>query len=83
VGVEALELEPELSAGVAIDLGALGSLSVDLTRVFFRIDGTYSLTNRAHGLPPAGGGGGVGCGMGPELVLLLPVLGWLRRRRAA
>lgn len=81
VGVEALDLEPELSAGVTIDLGALGSLDVDLTRVFLRIDGTYSLTNRTHGLPPAGGGAG-GCGMGPELVLLLPALGWLRRRRA-
>ena len=30
----------------------------------------------------AGGGGGVGCGIGPELVAALPLLAWLHRRRS-
>jgi hypothetical protein len=41
------------------------------------MDGPYSV--HAH-FKSTGGGGGA-CGIGPELVALLPALGWLLRRR--
>ena len=86
VGADALDVDPETAqflAPIEIDLGVVGGLSVNLTRLRLRIDGAYTGINRKHGLPPAGGGGPIGCGMGPELALLVPALGWLRRRRRA
>lgn len=80
VGVEALEARTDASGSILIDLGALGGLHVTLTRLTLLIDGSYSGVNRQYGLPPANGGV-PGCGMGPELALLLPALGYLRRRR--
>jgi hypothetical protein len=81
VGVDPLEVETNVTGAVAIDLGALGSLSVNLTTLTLLVDGTFTGVNRTYGLPPAAGG--AGCGMGPELALLLPALAWLRRRRSA
>jgi hypothetical protein len=84
VGVEALEFETNASGWLSIDLGlfgAAGSLDVELTRLTLRIDGSLSGVNTTYGLPPASGAG-VGCGVGPELALLVPALAWLRRRRA-
>jgi hypothetical protein len=80
VGLEPLDVSTEATGAIAISLGALGSLNVNLTRLDLRIDGTFSGVNRTHGLPPATGGV-VGCGMGPELALLMPALCWMRRRR--
>lgn len=80
IGIDALELESQTSATLRIDLGAVGALDVDLTELRLVIDGTYTGVNRRYGLPPAGPAG-VGCGLGPELALLMPALGWLRRRR--
>ncbi len=82
VGVDALELDTDPSAlAVGLQLAGLGSLNVQLTQLRIRIDGTFTGTNRKHGLP-AGGGVVPGCGIGPELALLVPALGWLRRRRS-
>jgi hypothetical protein len=82
VGVSGLEVETEATGSVLIDLGALGGLSVTLTRLTLILDGSFSGTNTRYGLPAAGGGP-VGCGMGPELALLVPALAALRRRRRA
>jgi hypothetical protein len=75
-----VEVETNATGSVAIDLGALGSLHVNLTRLTLFVDGAFTGVNRTYGLPPAGGS--PGCGMGPELALLLPALSWLRRRRS-
>ena len=82
VGADALELDPDTSqflAPIEVDLGVLGGLSVSLTRLRLRVDGAYLATNKKFGLPPATPT--PGCGIGPELALLVPALGALRRRR--
>jgi len=46
------------------------------------VNGSYTGVNRQHGLPePAPPPPAVGCGIGPELAALVPLLAWLRRRR--
>jgi hypothetical protein len=82
VGADGLEVNPDTTqflAPIEINLGVLGGLSVTLTRLTLRIDGAYTGINKKFGLPPPGAP--VGCGIGPELALLLPALGWLRLRR--
>lgn len=81
VGLEPVDVPTDATGSIDISLGALGGLSVTLTSFDLVIDGTFSGVNRTQGLPPAPGGGVVGCGMGPELALLLPALAWVRRRR--
>jgi hypothetical protein len=84
VGAEALEVDTNANAVVSINLGLLGAagtVDVELTRLRLLLDGSFSGVNTTYGLTPAGSGA-AGCGMGPELVLLLPALAWLRRRRA-
>jgi hypothetical protein len=82
VGVDALEVDPDTStylAPIEINLGVLGGISVDVTRLRFRIDGAYTGVNKKYGLPPPSAT--PGCGIGPELALLVPALGFLRGRR--
>jgi hypothetical protein len=81
VGVQALDVATNATGAVEIDLGALGSLSVGLTSLDLIVDGSFSGVNRTYGITPAPGG--IGCGLGPELALLVPALAWVRRRRRA
>ena len=55
----------------------LGGISVNLTRLRIRVDGAFTGLNRKFGLPGATGGTPIGCGIGPELALLVPALGRL------
>jgi hypothetical protein len=82
VGVPPLEVETDLPPStVPIDLGALGSVSVTLTRLTLVVDGTFTGVNRKYGLTGGAPAAVPGCGMGPELALLVPALAALRRRR--
>jgi hypothetical protein len=82
-GVEELELVPETEEYTeprVIDLGLLGNITVQPRRLRVFVPGSYEAVNRKHGLtPPAPGT--PGCGIGPELAVMLPLLGALRRRR--
>jgi hypothetical protein len=85
VGADALEVDPdtgEFLAPIEINLGVLGGISVELTRLRLRVDGAYTGVNRKHGLPGAGPAM-PGCGMGPELALIVPALACIRRKRRA
>jgi len=84
VGADALEVNPDTTAfqaPIEINLGALGGLSVKLTRLNLRINAAYIGINKKFGLPPPGAP--MGCGIGPELALLVPALAVLRRRKRA
>jgi hypothetical protein len=87
VGVQDAEVDPDLSALIAeplvIPLGVLGVITVAPQSLTLRVNGNVRAVNRQYGLPgsttpfPPG----AGCGIGPELAALMPVLGWLWRRR--
>ena len=82
VAADAVEVMPDTSqflAPIEMNLGVAGGLSVDLNQLIIRINGAYVATNRKYGLAPASPT--PGCGIGPELALMLPALGWLRRKR--
>ena len=83
LGVEPLAVDPDTSGiePIVVDLGVAGNISVVLTRLRLNVDAAYTAVNRQYGLTPGGTGAIGGCGIGPELALLLPALGWLRRRR--
>jgi len=85
VGLAPVEVVPDtalLMEPLGVQLGALGSFTVDLTTLRIRIDASYTGRNNDYPLPPPPPAGGLpGCGIGPELALLMPVLGWLSRRR--
>ena len=61
----------------------LGSISVTMNRLRIAVRGNVTGVNNQYGLPqqtqpfPPGGG----CGIGPELVAVMPLLGWLWRRK--
>jgi hypothetical protein len=80
VGLEPVDVPTDATGAIDLSLGALGGLRVTLTSLDLTVDGTFTGVNRSQGLPPAPGGA-VGCGIGPELALLVPALAWVRRRR--
>ena len=82
VGADALEVAPDTSqflAPIELNLGVAGGLSVDLKQLIIRVNGAYLATNKKYGLPPASPM--PGCGIGPELAALLPLLYGARRGR--
>jgi hypothetical protein len=87
VGLEDATVNPEtdeLLQEHVIDLSPLGVVTLKLNRLRLAVNGSYTGVNRQYGLPepapppPAA----VGCGIGPELAAAVPLLAWLRRRRA-
>ena len=90
VGLEEATVTPDTSAlqlgAIVIPLGAVGSVTVTPRNFKLKIIGNFRGVNRIYGLPnqtvtfPPG----AGCGIGPELAAVVPLLAWLhgRRRRA-
>jgi hypothetical protein len=67
---------------IVIPLDVLGSIVVEPKRLRLAVTGNFTGVNTAHGLPaPPVPTPGVGCGIGPELAALVPLLAWLRGRR--
>ena len=89
VSLDEATVNPDTAALIAeplvIDLAPLGSIEVTVKRLRLAVNGNFTAINRDSGLPRRVGlrGPAAGCGMGPELAVLLPLLGWLRRRRQA
>jgi hypothetical protein len=76
---------PLIAEPLVIDLAPLGAIEVTVRRLRLVLNGRFTAVNNEYGLPRRVGlrGPAQGCGIGPELAALLPLLGWLRRRRQA
>ena len=85
VGVDEADVKPETddyTAPWAVYAGPLGSVTLSVNALRLVIKGKYRAVNRDYGLPAASPPASApGCGVGPELAALLPLLGWLRRRQ--
>jgi hypothetical protein len=66
---------------IVIPLDLLGSIVVEPKRLRLAVTGNLTAVNTEHGLPPPPSPPGLGCGIGPELAALVPLLAWLRGRR--
>ena len=71
-------------APVVIPLAPLGNIEIRMNRMRIAVNGRFNAINTEYGLPPPWPqmpGGSGGCGIGPELAAVIPLLGWLWRRK--
>jgi hypothetical protein len=86
VGIEDATVNPEtqdLLQEYVVDLSPLGVVMLRLNRMRLAVNGSYTGVNREYGLPEPPPAPAAGCGIGPELAAVVPLLAWLRRRRQA